>query len=831
MKASPKEHVAAMRRPNLIKQFLRLTARLSRTRRGRLIIGVVALFLLLLLTGVMRYLSLINLETHSPTLLFEDVRGRFLAELGNDEKRMGYWPLPRPVPTRVEKATLAAEDARFYTYPGVDPSAVVRALVQNLSAHRRVSGASTIAMQVARLSHPAPRTWLNKVREALVAIGLVLRYGHEAVLRQYLTIAPYGNRNRGIVYAARRYFDKPVEDLSWAQAALLASLPKLPGRMNIHRAGGWFMALRRTRYVLGRLRKLGWINEADYKEALRQLARMRLAPRKIRPISCLHAILAVQQELAAHPELRPAGGRHIVPTTLDLDLQREVSWLAWKAYQRYYSRGAGNVALIVAERKSGKILAYVGSADYFDAMAKGAIDYARIPRSPGSTLKPFIYGLGLTLGRYTAASLLTDVGLAMDPWSGTYVVKNYDGRYLGPVLYENALANSRNIPAVEVLHAVGIENAYRHFYDLGLVQTWKDPSSYGLGMALGALHVTLMDLVGAYGVLANDGLAYHLRWFPSSPSHSRGRSRLIPEDTARMITLVLSNPVARLPSFQRGDALEFPFPVAVKTGTSQGFRDAWCIGYSRKYIVGVWIGNADAYPMDGLSGADSAAVLFHQVLAYLQPDAMQGLENNPFPPPRDYVAKRINMLTGKLAAPDSPYVSVQWFQPGTEPHETTHAYRNVVFDSRTGRPALPGCPRRFREKRRFFILPPRFATWAKASGLGLLPVTNAPETADMLLKQNPHLAVTSPHNGAVLLPDPEAPANSSSIALLASVKPPTPQIIWYVDGKPFKVVDYPYTTRWSLKAGHHVFQVSLPYAPLHSPPVAITVREVSVFSH
>lgn len=793
----------------------------ARTPYGRLALSLCAAFVLLItLTGV-HFLSQTRLISPPPTLLFEDVRGNFLAEFSADEKRIGYWPLPDPLPSRIVKCTLAAEDSHFFSHPGVNPLSILRALKQNISAHRRVSGASTIAMQVARIQRPGDRTLLKKADEAITALLLVGRFGHERILRQYLKIAPYGNRNRGIAYAARRYLGKPVEDLTWAEASFLAAIPKLPGRMNIHRPRGQLMAVRRARWILARLLKLGWISRRDYREALTQLPQIRLVPLQTRPLSTIHAILAINSQTAREKDSFANRRKCIFRTTLDLDLQREVSWLAWKARKRFYRRGVDNVAVIVASRKDGRILSYVGSADYFDRESKGAIDYARIPRSSGSTLKPFIYGLGLTLNRYDPSSLLTDVGIALDPKSGTYVIKNFDDRYLGPILYRNALANSRNVPAMEVLRRVGLENAYRHFYDLGLVKHWKDPQSYGLGMALGSLHVTLFDLVRAYCILADEGLRVNLGFFPSDKLGKR--ERIIPEDTARQIALFLSDPMARLPSFHRGDALEYPYPVAVKTGTSKGFRDAWCVAWSGKYVVGVWMGNADVFPMNGISGANSAAKLVHEVMDLLHPKATQGLEDVSFPPPRGYVPKRIDLLSGKLALPGTPCVAVEWFKPGTGPTETTDVYRETVCDSRTGRPALPDCPLRFRERRLFVSLPPRFASWAKASGLELQPVAGAAASASLLLKKSPILRVRAPSNKAVVLPDPEVPAEYSTLRLLATVEPPVPQVVWYVDGRPFKVVDYPYSARWPIKPGKHIFQIRLPWAPVKSPAVRIRV--------
>ena len=758
----------------------------------------------------------------APTLLIEDVRGRFIAEIGPEDDRKGFWPLPDRLPPRILAATLAAEDARFYEHGGVDWRALGRAAGQNLRHRRRISGASTIAMQVARLQAPGSRTYWRKLTEAVIARELVARFGHEAVLRHYLLLAPYGNQNHGIVYAARRFFAKPLEDLTWAECALLAGLPKLPGRMNLLRPEGRRKAERRALYVLGRLRALGQISEAEYAEARDLLPTLLIGTRESRPRSCLHAALAMEQELRTCPPSAAEAGRYLVRSTLDLDLQEAIQLRAWEAMQKFRPEGVGNVAVVVSERATGRILAYLGSEDYFDRENAGAIDYAQCPRSSGSTLKPFVYALGMSRKGFSAATLLTDVGMALNGRGGGYLLRNYDEAFLGPILYRNALANSRNIPAVQVLEAVGIDRTYRHLSDLGLAKGEHEPAYYGAGLAIGGLYVTLKDLVQAYGVLANDGRAAPLRWFDGSAPTSAGK-QLIPEDAARQISLFLADPMARLPSFPRMGAMEYPFAVALKTGTSQGFRDAWCLAYTEKFVVGVWMGHARNYPMNRTSGGTTAAELVRSVLELLHPEEMKGLQERPFPPPRGWKASRICLLSGRLASEDCPAVAVEWFQPGTEPPPERDVHRKVKIDLRTGGLAGPDCPPQFTQVKAFTVLEPQFAAWARASGLELLPPELAGTPEPALLPTAFRLLVTRPRPGT-LLQDPEAPPGQQSVALEATVSPPAPQVVWYVDGRPFKVVDYPYSARWKLQGGTHTFQVRLPFAPQASEPTRLTIK-------
>ena len=322
------------------------------------------------------------------------------------------------------------------------------------------------------------------------------------------------------------------------------------------------------------------------------------------------------------------------------------------------------------------IRSYLGSDLYADPDFAGAINYATTPRSAGSTLKPFIYALGLETGAFSPASVLADLPYHLSYPGGQYSVANYDERHLGPILYRKALANSRNIPAVHVLKTVGLAQTYDLFRQLGLAKDDRSASTYGLGLAIGGLYVTLEDLVAAYGTLANDGQAFGLNWF--EPADKETPAQLIPEDVARQITLFLSDPLARLPTFGRMGPLEYPFPVAVKTGTSQGFRDAWAVAYSSDYIVGAWIGHPDHERMKRVSGLDAAQIV-KEIMLSLHPKQRRGVDETPFPPPRfssnsgvpaDYQLVKLCPLSGEPATEVCAETVLEYLAPGTEPRTT-----------------------------------------------------------------------------------------------------------------------------------------------------------------
>jgi len=758
-----------------------------------------------------------DLRSPASTLLLHDRNGAFLAEVGAErDDAFGYWPVAR-LPERVVAAVLAVEDRRFWIHPGIDAVAVVRALKQNIGNQRRISGASTLAMQIARMQDPGARTYSRKLVEALTALLLTARHGREELLSHYLRLVPYGNRVHGIAYAARRYLDKPVDDLSWAETAFLCAIPQAPARMNPFRASGRRRAARRGLEILARLHEDGTLSDEEYALAQEQIPALRVPSPRERPLGALHAVLRLEQRFRA-PESRALLAQHpIVRTTLDLDLQEEVAWQTLRAVDRWEAHGARNAAAIVLDRHTNEVLAWVGSTDYFDERHAGSIDYTRVPRSPGSALKPFIYALALERGAISAATILDDLE------RGAGGIANSDQRFLGPLLPRVALANSRNVPAAGLLDRVGLGEGYDFLGDLGLHDGTAPSRRYGLGLAIGGLPVTLEQLVRGYSALAGEGRLSEPIWYEGQAESSR---RVLSESAARQVALFLSDPLARLPSFPRMGATEYPYPVAVKTGTSSRYRDAWAVGFSTRYLVGVWIGDPDFRPMNRVSGYRAAAPLVQSIIGALHGDQADGLEDLSFPPPRGYRAQRLCALTGSRATSACDTVHLEWLRPGEEPVNACTAHVRVAIDMRTGSVASAATPAASREPRTFTDLPPRYAAWAAGAGLPRLPgltrVSSRQLPADSA--RAPRVSLTAPENGLRVLRDPETPMAQATLALEATVDPPVPQIVWYVDGEPFQVADYPYTARWTLEPGEHSFQARLPHTAGASGKARVIVQ-------
>lgn len=743
-----------------------------------------------------------SLSSPEATVLFEDRNGVFLSDRPNADDTYGFWQIEGALPSRIVKCVVASEDRRFYRHPGIDPTAIGRAVLHN-SRSESVQGASTIAMQVARLQTPLPRTVRNKIIEMYAALFMVARYGREEVLRQYLRIAPQGSQMHGFAYSARRYFRKPLHDLSWAEAALLTSLIRSPGRLNLFDYSGFLRARRRADLILSLLLKDGTLDSEEYRISLAHLSSISYQRKENRPASSYHYILRLldtYQQPDASVLSRP------IRASLDSEIQAYLQVTADRAMERFRPFGAGNTALIVADRKSGEVLGYIGSQKYFDEANKGSINFAATPRSTGSTLKPFLFSLGLQSNNFTPASVLADLPFHVLSPSGEYTAGNFDREYLGPMLYRRALANSRNIPPLRVLESVGLQETYQFFQSLGLSDSSKPVEHYGYGLVIGGLYSSLEQVITAYGVLANDGRAYNLRWVAGPESNDdQTVKHLISESAARQVSLFLSDPLSRLPTFPRLRVLDFPFPVAIKTGTSDGFRDAWTIGYSSEYVAGIWVGHPDAERMNHVPGS-VVAELLQSVFLHLQPEARQGIDEKPFPPPRDSLAVGICVLSGRLATTRCSNTIVEYFVDGTEPHSYCDIHQEFVAD--TG----PAGSRRVVKA----VFPPEYAAWAAANGHDAQPAvrTEIPKTG---------ISIVSPLSGSRLIIDPETPRNMQTLPLRAEVTPSIPSIVWYIDGEVAEASEYPYETRWRLEEGVHTFQAKFARANVYSDTVHVTV--------
>ena len=490
----------------------------------------------------------------------------------------------------------AYEDRRFAWHPGVDPLALARALSQWAASGTVVSGASTLTMQVARLLEPRPRTLRAKLLEMLRALQLEAHLSKEEILELYLTLAPYGANLEGIRAASLAWLGKEPARLTDAEAALLVVLPQAPSRLRPDRHPS------RTRAARDKvLRRAAARGVLTHREA--SLAMLDDVPRQRRPLP-FHAAHLADRLFAARAE-------SAVRTTLDASLQVRAEALA-----AAHAAGAGSragVAVLVADHRDAMaVRAWVGSPDYLSRPRLGAVDMVRAIRSPGSTLKPFVYGLAFDRALAHPNTRVLDAPRRF----GNYAPNNFDGRYRGSVTVADALRLSLNIPAVAVMKRLGPHRFAHALAAAGAPLTLPPGERPGLAVTLGGAGLALEHLVALYGALGSDGRVRPLRLDPETGAAET--AALLEPDTARTVAAILKNaplPRGLAPAHLLADAPEF----AAKTGTSFGFRDAWALGVDGRYVVGAWVGRVDGTPRPGRLGRDDALPLLHGVFGLLPP--------------------------------------------------------------------------------------------------------------------------------------------------------------------------------------------------------------------
>lgn len=645
------------------------------------------------------------------------------------------------VPASIASATIAAEDRRFEHHLGIDPIAVARAVAHDIRHLRAAEGGSTISQQAAKmlLGNP-PRTMAAKVREAIVALRLEHRHTKPQILALYVNLAPYGEQTIGIARASRRYFGCAPEELTIAQSAWLASLPQRPSTPR--------RALARQRNVLSRMHRLGMIDDAVFRDArAERLSLDRGIPTMLAP----HFVERVRAQVGSLASRR-------IETTLDATLQRTVRGIVAAERANLLRHGAHSVAVAVLDNQTGEWLAWEGSGDYFGSEFGGAIDGVTTLRQPGSTLKPFTYALAFEQG-FTPATVLADVPshFPTAEQGVAYTPRNYDGGYRGPLRARLALAGSENVPAVALLAKLGPPALLRLLRGAGFRDLTRTADYYGLGLTLGDAEVTLEQLVTAYATFARGGVSVTPRMLRGQPA-TDNRQRVLQPRTAFWITDILSDPQAREFTFGRGGSLEFPFAVAVKTGTSQAYHDNWTVGYTRQVTVGVWVGNFDRSALRNSSGVTGAGPIFHSVM--LAAMRRSGAGDAPIADhPDDLEQQPVCALSGLHPSLSCPSIEREWL-PRDAPVEFCAWHH----------PGRVNWPAEYRE-------------WAAAHEWhGLTP---APRVADTRFR------ITSPPNDATYLVDPTLHREFQSLHLRA-----THDATWLVDG-------HPASREWSLLAGQH----------------------------
>lgn len=538
----------------------------------------------------------------------------------------------------IKNATIAAEDQTFYEHSALDWRGFVRAVFVDITTGDFSQGGSTITQQLVKnVFLTNEKTIQRKIKEAILAYWLEQQYTKDEILSFYLNQIPYGSNSYGIESASMRYFGISASSLSVAQAATLAAIPKSP---TYYSPWGTHVdeLQKRTEYILGEMHSLQYITDQQFADAKKE--KVTFLPQNIGVIKAPHFSLMVKDQLSQlyGDEAVEKGGLKVI-TTLDWKLQQIAEQAVQDGVKRNTELYAGtNGAFVAQDPKTGQVLALVGSANYFDKTIDGNFNVAAQGlRQPGSTFKPFVYLSAFEKG-YTPDTVVFDVSTNFntngDP-QYNYIPENYDGTFQGPISLKEALAQSINVPAVKTLYLVGLPTALDTAHKLGIT-TLQDPSRYGLSLVLGGGEVKLIDMVEAYSVFAQDGIK-HAQSLILSVQNTKGESLYEFKDSAeqvvdplypRMINSILSSASLRSGLFSASLPLTVfdPYAVALKTGTTNDYRDAWTMGYTPSLVAGVWVGNSNNKPMQQKGGSILAALpiwsaFMKQALPEYQPES------------------------------------------------------------------------------------------------------------------------------------------------------------------------------------------------------------------
>jgi len=608
---------------------------------SRKVLAVAGGLLLILLVGLTGFDRLIDaLEPPDLTLptspLVLDRQGHLLRAFTVVDGRWRLPVVPEDVDPRFVQMLLACEDKRFYTHRGVDFLALMRAAGQFIANGRIVSGGSTLTMQVTRLlDGRSTRGLSGKLMQIGLALAMERRHDKQAILHAYLNLAPYGGNLEGVRAASFAWFGKEPKRLTPAQAALLVALPQSP---EVRRPDRDPAAAQRARdRVLNRAMAAGVLDADEVAHARREPV-----PRGRRPFPLL-AAHAAQRAVRARPDLA------VHRLTLDAHLQARLEQLAAERARALGDRIS--LALLVADLRNGQVLASVGSAGLLEEDRDGFIDMTRAVRSPGSILKPLIYGLAFEAGIGHPESLIEDRPTGF----GGYVPVNFDREFHGTVTLRRALQLSLNVPAVKLLDAIGTARLVASMRRAGARPELSDLSPPGLAVGLGGVGMRLTDLVVIYGAIARAGRPMALSESLAGPlirdSRSGPRQQVLDERAAWYVSSVLSG--APSPTAMSADGLAF------KTGTSYGYRDAWAVGFDGRYVAGVWVGRPDGAPVPGLTGIDAAAPVLIDLFGRLDaraplpgpPTGILTVSTAELPPPLRHVGG-LRTQGSASAAPD-----------------------------------------------------------------------------------------------------------------------------------------------------------------------------------
>jgi penicillin-binding protein 1C len=693
-----------------------------------------------------------------------DRNGKLLrVTLSADQKFRIWTPLEEISPDLID-ATLRYEDRYYAHHPGVNPIALLRGAADLLRLHRATTGGSTITMQLARLRfHLHTRNVFGKLQQIMRALEFERYYSKNQILEAYLNLAPYGRNIEGIGAASEIYFDKPASKLSRPEAIALSVIPQSPSRRALHTD--------RDNHSVN-LAQSSWYDRAgaDTEFSMREFRPRMQTERKFIAPHFVQAVLEMVGSARCADRTSQRGVPTSIITTLDLEKEQAIERRVTDYVANNRNRGIENAAVFLVDARTLDVLAQVGSADFSKTGINGQVDGTRSPRSPGSTLKPFVYALALEQGLIHPLSILADAPRSF----GEYNPENFDREFLGPIRACDALARSRNVPAVELASHLAHPTLYQ-FLNTAELRLPKAESFYGLALPLGGAEVTLQDLVRLYTALANNGELRPLR-FTTRDRTAKPKRILSPE--AAFLTLEMLGNVPR-PEMNCADG-NHSARVYWKTGTSHGFRDAWSIAVFDHYVLGVWVGNFDGRANPAFVGRTAAAPLLFQIidslsLAWPEPAV-------PHQPPPGANLKRVEFcaLSGDLPNRFCTQHVEGWFIPGVSPIKTCDVHREVLVDVASGLrvPIDDGTHPLKREVYEFW--PGDFLTLFEQAGIPRrVPPPFLPDTSsEATSRAGQKPIIVSPNSKEILL------VSKKTIPLRAKADVDVREIFWFA-GKQF----------------------------------------------
>jgi penicillin-binding protein 1C len=597
----------------------------------------------------------------------QDRNGKLMRLALADDDRYRLWHSLDDIASTAVDATLLYEDRYFRSHPGFNPGALGRAIWSTYVLRGRPLGASTITMQLVRLRYSMnTRTIGGKLMQIARAVQFERHYSKDAIVEAYLNLAPYGGNIEGIGTASLIYFDKPASQLALPEALALAVIAQNPVKRDPSTSAGYQeLDAARSRLLTMWIGKYGLGKE---EQALFDLPLQVRSTREL-PFHAPH----FSQEVLADKRDEPG----VTRTTLDLDRQSLIEQRIEHYVERRRGLGIRNASAMLLDYRTMEVVASIGSADFFAAALQGQVSGTTAKRSPGSTLKPFVYGLAIDRGIIHPMSLLQDAPARF----AAYTPENFDRGFMGPIKAQDALIYSRNVPAIELLARVGHETFHDFLTDAN-VAGLRNPDHYGLAMILGGNELTMQELVALYAMLANGGLIQPLVTITGEAVPGFQKQLLSPEASFLVLDMLRKNP--------RPDSVAIHSrsnrrPVAWKTGTSYAFRDAWTVGVFGPYVLAVWVGNFDGSSNPAFVGRSAAAPLFFEIV-----DALQArLATDRYD---DYPAPGLNLRrievcadTGDLPGRYCPGSVQSWFIPGKSPITVSNVHRAIRIDNATGK--------------------------------------------------------------------------------------------------------------------------------------------------